>query len=152
MSWSKNTTLLLLLCLSFELNAQQQEQELSGLFYALLLKGQPAPYDTTVAIALSEYRRVRAKVMSADELLTAKNRELAEAYALITARDSSAEISARIAESNARTIETLTEANRQAARDYDALYRKATAPQPWYERPWVLISAGFIGGALLKSL
>lgn len=157
LSYKNVTTLFAFLCLSFEIAAQDTVDSSEpinnpiGIFYSLLLKGMPAPYDTTVAVRVDEYRRVRNKIFLADSLVDAKDDELARAYDLIQEKDSAQAVTLEIAAANARANERLTQTNAQLNRDYDELYLETSKPKPLIQRPWFLIAAGAVGGALLKS-
>jgi len=147
LSYKSLTTLFLFLCLSFDLAAQQP-----GIFYALLLKGMPAPYDTTVAIHVREYRRIRNKILIADSLVGARNFELARAYTLIIAKDSAQVVTLEIAAAAVKSNQRLTETNAILNRSYDELYLEYTRPKKIIERPWFWFSLGGVVGIIIKSL
>lgn len=148
------TTLFLFFCLSFNLVAQEvgATKQKPGILYALLLKGMPAPYDTTVAIHVHEYRRIRNKLLIADSLIGARNFELARAYTLVIAKDSAQAVTLEILAASVKSGERLTETNAILNRSYDELYLEYTRPKKIIERPWFWFGAGAIVGIIIKSL
>jgi len=153
LSWKNLFALFACLCLSFEISAQTViEKPKPGIFYALLLKGMPAPFDTTVAIHVTEYRKIRTKVILADSLVNAKDRELAQAYKVIEEKSAAQVITLEILATSSRANERLTKTNAQLNNDYDELYLETTRPKKLIEKPWFLITVGAVGGAILKSL
>lgn len=159
-SYKKLITLFAFLCLSFEVSAQAEKplgvapspESKPGIFYALLLKGMPAPFDTTVAIHVQEYRRIRTKLILGDSLQAAKDYELARAYNLIQEKDSAQSVTLAIVATLTESNERLAKTNAKLNDDYDELYLVANKKEPLLKKPWFWFAGGALVGIILKSL
>lgn len=120
--------------------------------YKLLLKGQPSPFDTAVAIHIDRYRVETHKLRLADTLIrelifenTSRLHERQMNDSLSVARMF---VMRELTQSNIRKDVTIATLNT----NYNKLFHEATLPKRWYEDPWKVGPAGFCLGVVLTTI
>jgi hypothetical protein len=143
MSRSKNALILFLfLCLSSDALAQ----------YTFLRKGQTSSYDSSVNIEVKEYRKIRAKILTADTLVTALNDEIKKSYVISSRKDTVISSQILIIESNARVIEVKTKTISDLSDNFNKLFQANNKKKKFYERPGFLFGSGGVAGIIIKTL
>lgn len=131
------TTLLLLTCLSSE--AQ----------YSLLRRGQVVPFDSAIAIEITQYRAIRIKAITADMYIESLKQEIVGLRQEVNAMDSMTHILSVVT----RNQEEFRSANAKSFSDlnekFNTLLIETTTPKRWYERRGVLIGIGVLGTYLI---
>ena len=116
--------------------------------YAKVPKGTPCPFDTCVSIKLSEYRKVRSKVIAADTLVQGLTLELLKVNSQLRKKDSVNTATNSIIEVKENLINSSAELCRALQQDNQTLTDQLNAPIPWYKQN----KTGFVLGVLISSL
>lgn len=129
---------MLLLCLTFEVSAQ----------YNLLRRGEPSTYDSAVNIEISEYRKIRRKVLTADSLVAQLNQEIEIRQGQGRAFASKVNIMQNIIDRQTETIKSKDETIRQLSQSFDNLAH-ATKKIQIFKNPLADVGAKILIGAVI---
>jgi hypothetical protein len=152
---SKNIIVILLsICLIFKEEALAQTSDPSAPLsaYTLTFRGARSPYDTSVNISITEYRKIRQKVTLADSLIAALHVEINKGLALSIAQEERSGILVSLVDRHERTIAAKDKTIADLSKQFDDLDATITAPKKWYRTNGFKYGAGATGVLVIRRI